>query len=136
MKYFDSVRLDLPYAQALSRVRDALKEQGFGIITEIDMRATMQEKLGEEIEDYVILGACNPGLAFRALGVDRSLGLLLPCNVVVRADGEGSVVEMLDPQTMVDIPEREDLRPVANEAGTLLSAALASLSASGSTAPA
>ena len=129
MKYFDSVRLDLPYAQALPRVREALKEQGFGIITEIDMRATMQQKLGEEIEDYTILGACNPGLAFQALGVDRSLGLLLPCNVVVRADGVGSVVEMLDPQTMVDIPEREDLRPVANEAGTRLSAALASLSA-------
>ena len=129
MKYFDSVRLDLPYAQALPRVREALKEQGFGIITEIDMRATMQQKLGEEIEDYAILGACNPGLALQALGVDRSLGLLLPCNVVVRADGEGSVVEMLDPQTMVDIPEREDQRPVANEAGTRLSAALASLSA-------
>lgn len=127
MKYFDSVRLDLPYEQAVPRVRDALKDQGFGVITEIDMRATMQEKLGEQIEDYVILGACNPTLALQALGVDRSLGLLLPCNVVVRADGDGSVVEMLDPQTMVDIPEREDLRPVADEAGTRLSAALASL---------
>lgn len=129
MKYFDTVRLDVPYAQALPRVREALKEQGFGVITEIDMRATMREKLGEEIEDYTILGACNPELAFRALGVDRSLGLLLPCNVVVRADGDGSVVEMLDPQTMVDVPGREDLRPVADDAGARLSAALAALGA-------
>lgn len=127
MKYFDSVRLDLPYEQAVTRVREVLAEQGFGVLTEIDVRATMKAKLGEDMEDYVILGACNPPLAHRALEVDRSVGLLLPCNVVVRRAGDATVVEVLDPQVMVAVPERAELRPVADEAGRQLSAALAAL---------
>ena len=127
MKYFDRVQLELPYAEAVSRVREALAEQGFGVITEIDVRATLQNKLGEDIEDYVILGACNPALAHRALQADRSIGLLLPCNVVVRAAGGASVVEVLDPEMMVTIPERRELTPVAAEARQRLDAAMASL---------
>ncbi|HXV93954.1 MAG TPA: DUF302 domain-containing protein [Pseudonocardia sp.] len=128
MRYFDRIRLDLPFAQAEARVRDALAEQGFGVLTEIDVKATMRAKLGEEMEDYVILGACNPQLAHRALAVDRAIGLLLPCTVVVRADGaDASLVEVLDPQVMVAVPGRDELAPVADEAGRRLSAALASM---------
>jgi uncharacterized protein (DUF302 family) len=87
MDYGMRIRLAQPYAAVVPRVRQALTEQGFGVLTEIDVRATLRHKLGEEIEDYLILGACNPPLAHRALGVDRQIGLLLPCNVVVRADG-------------------------------------------------
>lgn len=123
MKYFDRVRLDLPYAEAVSRVRAALAEQGFGVLTEIDVRATLKARLDEDVEDYVILGACNPELAHRALGVDRAIGLLLPCNVVVRSDDDGSIVEFLDPEIMVSVPGRDELRPVAEEAGRRLSAA-------------
>jgi uncharacterized protein (DUF302 family) len=87
----------------------------------------MQAKLGEEMEDYVILGACNPQLAHRALGVDRSIGVLLPCNVVVRSADGGSTVEVLNPQVMVSVPGRDELAPVAEEAGRRLSAAMAAL---------
>lgn len=130
MDYGMTVTVDLPYAQAVPAVKRALQEQGFGTLTEIDAQATLREKIGEEMEPYVILGACNPQLAHRALGVDRRIGLLLPCNVVVRDGGDGrSVVEALDPQVMVSIPEREELRPVADEAGRRIRAALDALPA-------
>nr|WP_039922150.1 DUF302 domain-containing protein [Amycolatopsis decaplanina] len=128
MKYHLSITLDLPYEKAVAEVRAALKEQGFGVLTEIDVQATMREKLDAEMEPYVILGACNPPLAHRALEVDRTIGLLLPCNVVVRADGdERSLVQALDPRVMIEVPEREELRPVAEEAGKRIRAALDSL---------
>ncbi|HEU4913309.1 MAG TPA: DUF302 domain-containing protein [Actinomycetes bacterium] len=129
MSYGDSVRLDMPHEKAVQSVRDALSEQGFGVLTEIDVRQTLKAKLGEEMEDYVILGACNPALAHRALEVDRSIGLLLPCNVVVRGADGGTVVEVLDPQVMVSVPDEEQLRPVADEARKRLTAALESLTA-------
>lgn len=129
MTYGDSVRLDMPHEKAVQSVRDALSEQGFGVLTEIDVRQTLKAKLGEEMEDYVILGACNPALAHRALEVDRSIGLLLPCNVVVRGADGGTVVEVLDPQVMVSVPDEEELRPVADEARKRLTAALESLTA-------
>jgi uncharacterized protein (DUF302 family) len=78
MEYGRTVRVDLPYEQAVERTRAALAEQGFGVLTEIDVRATMKKKLDADMEDYVILGACNPQLAHRALGIDRKIGLLLP----------------------------------------------------------
>ena len=112
----EDIRLDLPYADAVARVREALAREGFGVLTEIDVRATMAAKLGVEFEDYVILGACNPTLAHRALEVDRSVGLLLPCTVTVRADGAASIVEMLDPQAMVTMTGIEDLAPIADDA--------------------
>ncbi|MFS8102510.1 DUF302 domain-containing protein [Lentzea alba] len=127
MKYDLTITLDLPYEDAVPAVRAALKEQGFGVLTEIDVRATMREKLGVEVEPYVILGACNPPLAHRALEVDRMIGLLLPCNVVVRADGDHTLVQALDPALMAEVPEREELRPIAEEAGERIQAALDSL---------
>ncbi len=128
MDYSMTVTLDLPYDQAVPAVKQALQEQGFGVLTEIDARATLKEKLGEDMEPYIILGACNPQLAHRALDLDRQIGLLLPCNIVVRADGaDRTVVSALDPQVMVAVPEREDLRPIADEAGQRIRAALDAL---------
>ncbi|WP_354637282.1 DUF302 domain-containing protein [Kitasatospora camelliae] len=124
MDYGIPVTLDVPFADAVERVRVALAEQGFGILTEIDVRATLQAKLGEEIEDYLILGACNPPLAHRALQADPRIGLLLPCNVVVRATGGRTVVEAMDPQLMVRVTEQPALEAVADEAAARLRAAL------------
>ncbi|MFJ7244292.1 DUF302 domain-containing protein [Kitasatospora sp. NPDC098652] len=124
MDYGIPLTLDLPFDEAVERVRAALAEQGFGILTEIDVQATLRAKLGEEIEEYVILGACNPTLAHRALQVDRRIGLLLPCNVVVRAADGRTVVEVMDPQLMVRVTERPALEAVADEAAGRLRAAL------------
>ncbi|PWI18000.1 ABC transporter ATP-binding protein [Streptomyces sp. Act143] len=127
MRYDRTVRLDSDFATAVDRTRNALAAQGFGILTEIDVTATLKAKLDHDMEDYVILGACNPPLAHRALETDRSIGLLLPCNVVVRRDGDRTAVQALDPGTMVALTEIEALRPVAEEATRRLEAALASL---------
>ena len=127
MSYGTSITVDLPFADAVARVRDALKGQGFGVLSEIDVTATLRDKLGEQIEDYVILGACNPPFAHQALEVDRSIGLLLPCNVVVRATDAGTVVEALDPQVMVTLTGRPELKPVADQVARRLRAALAGL---------
>lgn len=129
VSYGMSVRLSRPFSETVDRVRAALKEQGFGVLTEIDVRATMREKLGEEMEPYLILGACNPPLAHRALGVERRIGLLLPCNVVVRADGDATLVEALEPRMMVSVTGRDELEPIAREAAAKLEAALAALAA-------
>ena len=127
MSYGTSVTLDIPFADAAGRVRAALKDQGFGVLTELDVTATMAAKLSEQIEDYLILGACNPPFAFQALGIDRSIGLLLPCNVVVRTTPAGTVVEALDPQVMVTLTGRPELKPVADEVARRLASALASV---------
>lgn len=128
MSYGFTARVPMPFAPTVDRVRTVLKEQGFGVLTEIDVRATLREKLGAEMEDYLILGACNPPLAQRALDADRDIGLLLPCNVVVRADGaETTLVQALDPQTMVSLTGRDEIRPIADEAARRLHAALDAL---------
>lgn len=123
-----TTRLEGPFATVVERVRAALMDQGFGVLTEIDVRATLREKLGEEIEDYLILGACNPPLAHRALAVDRQVGLLLPCNVVIRGEPDGhTIVEALDPQLLVDATGEHRLASVAAEAKERLRIALAAL---------
>ena len=127
MSYGTSVTVEVPFADAVSRVRAALQAQGFGVLTEIDVTSTLRTKLGEQIEDYIILGACNPPSAYRALGIDRSIGLLLPCNVVVRATEAGTVVEALDPQVMVTLTGRPELKSVADEVARRLACALAEL---------
>ncbi|HVW41114.1 MAG TPA: DUF302 domain-containing protein [Amycolatopsis sp.] len=122
-----TVRLDAPFEEAVERTRAALKEQGFGVLTEIDVQATLREKLGEQMERYLILGACNPPLAHRALGVDRRIGLLLPCNVVVREGDGATLVEALDPEIMVDATGEPGFTPVAAEAAARLRKALDTL---------
>ena len=113
--------------ETVASVREALKAQGFGVLTEIDVQATLRDRLGENMEPYLILGACNPPLAHRALAADRSIGLLLPCNVVIRADAGQTVIEALDPQTMIAVAGNPALQPVADEAASRLRAALDSL---------
>ncbi|MFF5158390.1 DUF302 domain-containing protein [Streptomyces sp. NPDC000348] len=129
MSYDRTVRLDTDFDAAVAAVRTALADQGFGVLTEIDVKATLKAKLGHAMEDYLILGACNPPLAHRALETDRSIGLLLPCNVVVRRDGDHTLVQALDPGTMVTLTGLDALEPVADEATTRLDAALNALSA-------
>ncbi|MFB8760569.1 DUF302 domain-containing protein [Streptomyces nigra] len=114
---------------ATAAVRQALADQGFGILTEIDVQGTLKAKLGHDMEDYLILGACNPPLAHQALEADRSIGLLLPCNVVVRRDGDHTLVQALDPGTMVTLTGLEALKPIADEATARLDAALSALTA-------
>lgn len=129
MTYAYTIRLSEPFSPTLvEQVREALRVQGFGVLTEIDIRATLAAKLGADIEPYLILGACNPPLAQQALDVDRQIGLLLPCNIVIRADSDGTtLVEALDPLLMVDITGLPGLKPVADEAAARLRAALDSL---------
>ncbi len=120
--------LAIPYEEAVPRVKEALKAEGFGVLTEIDVRLTMREKLGAEMEPYIILGACNPPLAHRALKQEQDIGLLLPCNVVVRSEGKSSRVEVADPQAMLGIVGNEELNAVAEEAKQRLKRVVASLS--------
>ena len=118
----------LPYEAAVERVRDALSEQGFGILTEIDIAATLKKKLDVDVDPQIILGACRPQLAHQALQAEASVAALLPCNVVVRGiDASSSVVEAVDPQTMVTLTGNGDLASVADDAGTRLGDALDAL---------
>jgi len=122
-----TVRTAASFADANAQIREALKAQGFGVLTEIDVQSTLREKLGEDIEQYIILGACNPPLAHRALSADRSIGLLLPCNVVVRVVGDSTVVEALDPRVIAEVAGQPLLKDIAEDAAGRLRAALDTL---------
>ena len=128
MTYGISTTLDQPFDATVTAVRAALAGQGFGILTEIDMAATLKKKLDVDIPAQVILGACNPPLAHRALQAEESVGLLLPCNVVVRALGDDTtLVEALDPLVMVQVTGNTALQAVSEDAAARLRAALATL---------
>ena len=129
MNYGSTVVLAQPFEDAVAAVRVALADQGFGVLTEIDVQATMKAKLDADLEPYLILGACNPPLAYRALQAEDSVGLLLPCNVIVRQTDAGTVVEAIDPMTMVSIAGNPALQPVVDEVAGRLKAALAALTA-------
>jgi uncharacterized protein (DUF302 family) len=115
-----SVELPLPFDAAVARVREALKQEGFGVLSEIDLRAAFQEKLGKDFRPYVILGACNPPLAFKAITADPSVGLLLPCNVTVEAVADGrAAVRLTDPEALlasIVLDGAPELRSVAHDA--------------------
>ncbi len=127
MTYGTRVVLAQPFDDAVAAVRVALSDQGFGVLTEIDVQATMKARLDADLPPYMILGACNPPLAYRALQAEPSVGLLLPCNVIIRQTDQGTVVEAIDPMTMVSISGNPDLQPVVDEVAGRLSAALAAL---------
>jgi len=117
-----------PFAETLAATRESLAEQGFGVLTEIDIQATLKAKLDVDVLPQVILGACRPPLAHAALQLEPSVGLLLPCNVVVRClDVDTTVVEALDPKVMVSLTQNQALTSVAAEAGERLAAALAAI---------
>ncbi|UQX11944.1 DUF302 domain-containing protein [Candidatus Mycobacterium methanotrophicum] len=118
------------FDKVVSRTREVLKDNGFGVLTEIDVQATLKDKLGESMERYLILGACNPTLAHRALSANKQVGLLLPCNVVVREDVENPAtvhIEAMNPQMMVDVVHDAALSPVAEQATRQLHAAISTL---------
>jgi uncharacterized protein (DUF302 family) len=123
-----SVTLPTGFAAAVDRTRSALAEQGFGVLTEIDIAATMKAKLDADLAPHLILGACNPSLAYRAITAEPSIGLLLPCNVVIRSlDDEHTLVVAVNPQMMVTVTDNPSLAEVAEQAKTMLVAALDAL---------
>jgi uncharacterized protein (DUF302 family) len=116
MSYHFSKRLDLPFDQAVERVTEALKREGFGVLTDIDVRATIKSKLGEEFREYRILGACNPPLAFRALQLEDKIGTMLPCNVIVQEHQSGVIeVSAFDPVASMQAIDNPGLADVAKE---------------------
>jgi len=128
--YGFGTRLSLPYQEAITRTKAALKDQGFGVLTEIDVKKTLKEKLDVDFRPYVILGACNPPLAYRALSAEIDIGLLLPCNVIVyEADG-GSIVEIMDPEAALGIVGNPAVEPIAREAKARLEKVIEALEAS------
>jgi uncharacterized protein (DUF302 family) len=118
--FFFEIAIDIPYTDMIQLVTDSLKDEGFGVLTEIDVKTTMKTKLGKDFRPYTILGACNPPLAHRALSTMPEIGLLLPCNITVEAADDGSsVTRFLDPRFMVsvgDLDKNNELVEVANEA--------------------
>ncbi|MDP1719511.1 MAG: DUF302 domain-containing protein [Candidatus Nanopelagicaceae bacterium] len=127
MNYGMSRTINRPFDEVNAEVRAALVEQSFGIVSEIDMQATFKNKINVDIEPMLILGACNPNYANRALKAEPSIGLLLPCNVVLRKTDAGVVVEMINPQMMAEITEGPEMKQIADEVTEMLSKALASL---------
>ncbi len=112
MSYSYTAKTDRAFEEAVARVKETFKEQGFGVLTEIDIQATLREKIGAEVEPYVILGACNPSFASRALAAEPGVGVFLPCNVVVRRTAGETVIEAMDPAVMkqfFDDPAMADL---------------------------
>ncbi len=127
--YTFGARVDGPVAAVRPRVEAALRGEGFGVLTEIDVAATLKAKLDVDVAPYVILGACNPPLSHRALVADPSIGALLPCNVVLRADGSGTVVEALDPRAALGLVDRAEIASVAEEARERLERAIGAVEA-------
>src|SRR5579872_4689869 len=122
------ITVALPYARAVEAAKARLKEEGFGVLCEIDVAKTMKEKLGIDVAPQVILGACNPSLAHAALEAEPNLGLLLPCNVVVRESGSGAVIGAVDPRKMLGFVGNSALDPIGNEAAERLNRVLERLS--------
>lgn len=122
INYGMRTHLDLPYDEAIEKVTAALKKEGFGVLTQIDVQATLKQKLDVDFRRYIILGACNPPLAYRAFSTELEIGLLLPCNVIVYEDesGHGSVVSIIDPIMMLGIGINPSLSSVGEEASTKL----------------
>lgn len=131
--YGFGIETDLSPDEAETKMREALADEGFGILTEIDVTATMKTKLDVDIDPYRILGACNPQLAYKALSVEQNIGLLLPCNVIVYQRGSGSVIQVLEPTLMAELTDNPELQEVADDARARLERALASVDATGST---
>ncbi len=125
--YTFGARVEMPIEQARQAIEQALRAEGFGVLTEIDVAATMKAKLGVELAPQVILGACNPPLAHRAINAEPSVSALLPCNVVLRQEGAQTVVEIIDPQAAFGLVGSPQLEPVAREARERLLRAVTSL---------
>lgn len=124
------VSLDLAYEDAIEKATAALKEEGFGVLTKIDVKDTLKKKLDADFRRYVILGACNPNLAHQALQTDLNIGLLLPCNVIVyESDDDKSVVSIVDPMQMLGVADKKELQNLAIEANSRLTRVVENLAA-------
>ncbi len=123
-QYAMSALIQRPFDEVAETTRAALAGQGFGVLTEIDFQSTMKNKLGVDVARQVIWGACSPPHAHKAMQADPSIGLLLPCNVVIRSVDEGTMVEMINPQIMADLSDSDDMRQVAEDVSSGLQAAL------------
>jgi uncharacterized protein (DUF302 family) len=127
--YGFTTTLNVPYEEAIEKTTAALKEEGFGVLTEIDVKATLKKKLDADFRRYIILGACNPSLAYQALQTELEIGLLLPCNVIVYETEEGqSTLSIVDPVSMLGVVESPTLDSIANEAKTRLQRVIKTLS--------
>lgn len=127
--YFFQTRMSLPVAQAIPEVLEQLKHEGFGVLMDLDIQDTMKQKINADIPPYHILGACNPQLAHQALQAEPEIGALLPCNVVVRAEGDQTIVSFMDPQAMKQMTTNPQVHAVAIEAEARLRRVCAALSA-------
>ncbi len=125
MRYtYDRVLKDVTIDDAEMRIRDALTEKGFGILTEIDVKATIKKKLGVEMEPYRILGACNPNMAHKAIGIEPRVGAMLPCNVILRNVDGGTAVSAIDPVASMQAIDNDQLHKVASEVRDMMRAAV------------
>lgn len=127
MIFEESILLADPFVEVLAKVKRALQDEGFGILTEIDLQAVLADKIGKNIERYRIIGACNPVIASRALDADPQIGVLLPCNVVVRETDSGVLVEAMDPGVMSQLVTNNALEPIVSDARELMDKALGHL---------
>ncbi len=119
-EYGISIKLGIPYEQAVAAVTEALKSEGFGVLTEIDVKETLKKKLDVDFRKYVILGACNPPLAHKALSTELEIGLLLPCNVIVYEEGDGAVVAAIDPVAAMGVVGNPELESIAEQVNARL----------------
>lgn len=127
MKYGFSKTTDYGFDQAIEKVTEELKKEGFGVLTTIDVKETLKKKIDVDFKKYTILGACNPKLAHRALGVEEELGLLLPCNVVVYEKDNKTIVSVFDPNIMTMVIDNPDMKPIADEVKSKLEKVLAAV---------
>ncbi len=127
-KYSFGKEVEIGFDEAVEKIKEALKPEGFGILTEIDVAATLKKKLDKDIPPYMILGACNPEIASKALEAEPSIGVLLPCNVVVRQDGDGKVfVEIMDPSSVLGMVDNPGVEKLAGDVRQRLERALDAL---------
>ena len=127
MQYGFSKEVDLSYEQAIEKVTDELKKEGFGVLTSIDVKETLKQKINVDFKKYAILGACNPSIAHKALQEEEELGLLLPCNVVVYEKDNKTRVSIFDPMVMTWILENDNMKPIATEVQEKLQRVLAAI---------
>lgn len=127
MQYGFSKTVDMSYEQAIEKVTEELKKEGFGVLTSIDVKETLKQKINVDFKKYIILGACNPPIAHRALQAEEELGLLLPCNVIVYEKDDKTRVSIFDPMVMTWLMENDDMKPIATEVQERLQRVLAAV---------